>query len=103
MSNYIEFNDRMAFHPGYYIKEIVDDSGLTQADFARRLGTTPKNLSDLINGNESLSIDIANKLSKMYGTSLEYWLNIQMAYDEKIAEFMDAEEMVKEREVFSSK
>ena len=101
MSNYTEYKNDIAFHPGYYIKELVDDSGLTQEDFAKRLGTTPKNLSVLISGEQRLSIDIANKLSKMYGTSLEYWLNIQMAYDEKIAEFMDAEEMVKEREVFN--
>ena len=48
MSNYIEHNDKIAFHPGYYIKEIVDESGLTQEDFAKRLDTTPKNLSLLI-------------------------------------------------------
>lgn len=42
MSNYIEHKDSLAFHPGYYIEEIVDESGLTQADFAKRLGTTPK-------------------------------------------------------------
>ena len=50
MSNYIEYNNKIAFHPGYYIKEIVDESGLTQEDFAKRLDTTPKNLSLLIRG-----------------------------------------------------
>ena len=70
MSSYIEFNDKVAFHPGYYIKEIIDDSGLTQADFAKRLGTTPKNISDLVRGEQSLSVDIANKLSRMLGTSI---------------------------------
>ena len=48
MSNYIEYNDKIAFHPGYYIKEIIDESGITQEDFAQRLDTTPKNLSVLI-------------------------------------------------------
>ena len=33
MGNYIEYNDTIAFHPGYYIKELVDESGLTQEDF----------------------------------------------------------------------
>ena len=28
MSNYIEYNDKIAFHPGYYIKEIIEESGL---------------------------------------------------------------------------
>ena len=48
MSNFFEFHDRIAFHPGYYVKEIVDEFGITQEDFAMRLGTTPKNLSKLI-------------------------------------------------------
>ena len=100
MSNYIEFNDKIAFHPGYYIKENVDASGLTQEDFAKRLGTTPKNLSILIRGEQSLSIDIAVKLSRMLGTSVNYWLNLQSAYDELIAEYRSQKELEAEREIF---
>lgn len=77
MSNFVEYKDKVAFHPGYYIKEYVDESGLTQEDFAKRLDTTPKNLSILIRGDQSLSVDMAMKLSRMTGTSAEYWLNIQ--------------------------
>lgn len=44
MNNYIEYNDKIAFHPGYYIKEIVDESGLTQEilrkDWIRPLKTS---------------------------------------------------------------
>lgn len=100
MSNYIEYNDKVAFHPGYYLKEIVDESGLTQEDFAKRLGTTPKNLSILIKGDQSLSIDIATKLSRMLGTTITYWLNLQQAYDEKLAEIQSDEELVRERQGF---
>lgn len=100
MSNYIEYNDKVAFHPGYYIKEIIDNSGLTQADFARRLGTTPKNISVLVRGEQSLSVDIAGKLSRMLGSSISYWLNLQQKYDELTAEFMSLEENEKERETF---
>ncbi len=101
MSNYIEYNDKIAFHPGYYIKEIVDDSGLTQEDFAKRLDTTPKNLSLLIRGEQNLSIDISMKLSRMMGTSVNYWLNLQKTYDALIAEFKSEKELQKEREIFS--
>ena len=100
MSNYIEYNDTIAFHPGYYIQEIVEESGLTQADFAKRLDTTPKNLSLLIRGDQSLSNDIAMKLSRMLGTSVQYWLNLQSAYDSLIAEFKSQDELVQEREIF---
>ena len=86
MSNYIEYNDKIAFHPGYYIKEIVEESGLTLEDFAKRLDTTPQNLSILIKGEQSLSIDIATKLSRMIGTTVEYWMNLQNVYDTLTAE-----------------
>lgn len=102
MSNYIEYNDKIAFHPGYYIKEIVDESGITQEDFAKRLGTTPKNLSLLIRGEQTLSIDIAMKLSRLIGTSVNYWLNLQKAYDSLIAEFKSEEELEQERIVFKN-
>ncbi len=102
MSNYIEYNDTIAFHPGYYIKEIVTESGLTQEDFAKRLDTTPKNLSLLIRGEQSLSIDIAMKLSRMIGTSVNYWFNIQNAYDALIAEFKSQEELEEERKIFGN-
>ena len=101
MSNYIEYDDKIAFHPGYYIKEIVEESGLTQEDFAKRLDTTPKNLSLLIRGEQNLSIDIAMKLSRMIGTSVSYWLNLQSAYDALIAEFKSKEELAQERLIFS--
>lgn len=100
MSNYIEYKDKVAFHPGYYIKEIIEESGLTQEDFARRLDTTPKNLSYIVRGEQTLSIDIAMKLSRMLGTSVNYWLNLQKTYDSLIANFQSDEELVHERSVF---
>lgn len=100
MSNYVEYKDEIAFHPGYYIQEILEDSGLTQDDFAKRLGTTPKNLSCLINGKQRLSADMATKLSRMLGTSESYWLNLQTAYDTLIAKFKSDEELSQEREIF---
>lgn len=100
MSNYLEYNDRIAFHPGYYLKEMVEESGLTQEDYAKFLGTTPKNLSILIRGEQSLSIDIATKLSRMYGTTINYWLNLQQTYDAMQAEFLSDQELEREREVF---
>ena len=93
MSNYIEYNDKIAFHPGYYIQEMVEESGLTQADFAKRLDITPKSLSLLIRGEQNLSIDIAMKLSRMTGTSVSYWLNLQNAYDALMADFKAKEEV----------
>ena len=100
MSDYIEYHDTIAFHPGYYIREVIENSRLTQEDFAKRLDTTPKNLSLLIRGEQSLSADMAMKLSRMLGTSIAYWLNLQNAYDTLITEFKSEAELEKERQTF---
>lgn len=81
MNNYIEYNDKIAFHPGYYIEEIIEDCGLTLEEFAMKLGVTDEKLSMLISGKQKVSVDIAEKLSKILGTSVDYWLNLQREYD----------------------
>ena len=100
MSNYIEYNDKIVFHPGYYIKEIIEDSGLTQEDFAKRLDTSAKNLSCIVRGEQSLSVDMAMKLSRMLGTSPNYWLNLQQTYDTQVAEMNLKEKLEEEKAIF---
>lgn len=87
MNNYIEYNDKVAFHPGYYINELLDESGLTKEDFAIKLDISPEDLSMLIRGERGLSVDVAMKLSEMFGSSADYWLNLQNAFDSLVAEF----------------
>ena len=99
MTNYIEYRDTIAFHPGYYIKEIVEESGLSQEEFAKRLDTTPKTLSVLINGGQRLTADLALKLSRMLGTSAQYWLNLQSIFDAVQAEAEYDGELQREKEV----
>ena len=83
MSNVLEYKDKLIFHPGYYIKEIIDDMGLTQEDFAKQLNITPENLNALLQGEQTLSLEIAEKLAKMLGTSVDYWDNLQKAYERR--------------------
>ena len=77
MSNVNEYNDIVAFHPGYYIADIIEDMGISQVEFAARMGTTAKTLNQLVNGQANISNDLANKLSVMMGTSAEVWLNLR--------------------------
>ena len=100
MSNILEFGNKIAFHPGYYIKEYIDELGMTQEEFAMRLGTTPKNVSCIIRGEQSLSLEIAAKLSRLMGTSVKYWLNLQSEYDSLRVESEIEKEIEKEKELF---
>ena len=84
--NKIEYENISAFHPGYYISDLIKDLEMTQEEFAKRLNITPKNLSDLINGKASISENIAKNLSLMLGTSVDMWLELQKRYDQKVIE-----------------
>jgi HTH-type transcriptional regulator/antitoxin HigA len=81
MSNVKEYKDIVAFHPGYYIADIIDDMEISQNEFATRMGTTVETLSKLINGQANISNDLATKLSVMLGTSVEVWQNLQNTYE----------------------
>lgn len=101
MNNITEYKDLMAFHPGYYIAEVIEDMGISHAEFAQRLGTTEKNLSTLLNGQTSLSDDIAEKLSVMFGTSVTVWLNLQMTYNQKKLEIEQKKKLDNQIEILS--
>ena len=82
----VEYDKVIAFHPGYYIGEVIEDSGMTQVEFAKRLDITPKNLSELIHGKTSMSRKVAKNLAAMLGTSVEVWLELQKTFDAKLIE-----------------
>ena len=47
MSNVKKYKDIVAFHPGYYIADIIEDMEVSQAEFAKRMGTTAKNIKQI--------------------------------------------------------
>ena len=69
-------------HPGEIVKyECLEALGLTVTRAARGLGVTRQALSDVVNGRSSVSVDMAIRLSKAFGSTPETWLGMQMAYD----------------------
>ena len=90
MSNKIvEYKDLIAFHPGQYLGELIEDYEMTQKEFAENLGVSPKTISKLVKGEESISNEIAQKLEKFTNISMKTWFNLQNAYDVKMAEFLE--------------
>ena len=69
-------------HPGQVIKETcLEPLDLTVTDAADALGVTRKTFSELVNGHSGVSIHMALRLSRAFGTTPEYWLNLQQTYD----------------------
>ena len=81
--------DLIAFHPGQYVEELIEEYNVTQKEFAERLGISEMKLGKLVNGEESISNEIARKLAKVTNISIITWLNLQNAYDVKIAEIIE--------------
>ncbi len=89
----VKYNNLYAFHPGYFVKQIIEDEGVTQDEFAARLGVTPKTLSELVNGKINLSKEVASALSSMLGTSVDMWLNLQKSYVEHLLEIEERQKI----------
>ncbi len=69
-------------HPGEVIKQTcLEPLKLTVTDAADALGVTRKTFSELINGHSGVSIHMALRLSRAFGTTPEHWLNLQQTYD----------------------
>jgi antitoxin HigA-1 len=74
--------ERKPTHPGEILKaEFLDEFGLTQVELAKALNTTFRTVNEIINAKRSVSPEMALKLSKYFGTSVELWLNLQNQYD----------------------
>jgi addiction module HigA family antidote len=69
-------------HPGFAVKSLcLEPLGLTVTEGAKALGVSRKALSDLVNGRAGISGEMAIRLSKAFGGTVESWLRQQFQYD----------------------
>lgn len=69
-------------HPGEYLKEeYLRPLGLKNRHVADALKISASNLSRFLAGKQAVSIELAVRLGKAFGTSAQFWLNLQQAYD----------------------
>ena len=66
--------------PGDTIDDIAEERGWTQAELAQRLGYSEKHLSQLINGKVSITVDAAQRLERVLGSTMEFWLAREANY-----------------------
>ena len=69
-------------HPGEVLRDgVFTGTGITVTDFARRIGVTRVTLSNVLNGKNGVSADMAVRLTAALGGSAESWLHMQAQYD----------------------
>lgn len=79
-------NGLPAIHPGEFLHEILDELGLTQTAFAQALGISPMRVSHLLKGQRPVTAELALRLGRALGQTPQYWINLQTAYDLKVAQ-----------------
>ncbi len=79
-------NGLPAIHPGEFLKEMLEDLGTSQAEFARAIGVSSMRVSHVVNGTRPVTAELALLFARVFGQSPQYWLNLQAGYDLKIAE-----------------
>lgn len=73
-------------HPGEFLREVLEDLHLSQAEFARAIGVSPMRISHVIRGARPVTAELALLFGRAFGQSPEYWLNLQATYDLHTAE-----------------
>ena len=77
---------RMAIHPGEHLAEELDALKMSAAALARRLRVPTNRVTEILHGQRAITGDTALRLAHFFGTSAEFWLNLQSLYELRLAE-----------------
>jgi antitoxin HigA-1 len=71
-------------HPGEILKDELETLGYSANRFAAKLHVPVNRITSILKGQRSITADTALRLATFFGTTPEFWLNLQNAYDLKI-------------------
>src|SRR5436189_6258561 len=77
---------RIAIHPGEHLAEELDALKMSAAELARRLKVPTNRVTEILNGQRAITGDTALRLAHFFGTSPEFWLNLQSLYELRMAQ-----------------
>ncbi|MDD9990504.1 MAG: HigA family addiction module antitoxin [Rhodospirillales bacterium] len=77
---------REAIHPGETLREDLDALEMSAAELARRIEVPVNRITEILNGRRAVTGDTALRLGHFFGTSGEFWLNLQKLYELRRAE-----------------
>ena len=75
-----------AIHPGEHLAEELDALDMSAAELARRIRVPTNRVTQIMNGTRSITGDTALRLAHFFGTSAQFWLNLQSLYELRLAE-----------------
>ena len=75
-----------AIHPGEHLAEELEALDMSAAELARKLDVPTNRVTQILNGTRSITGDSALRLGHFFGTSAQFWLNLQSLYDLRLAQ-----------------
>jgi addiction module HigA family antidote len=75
-----------AIHPGEHLAEELRELDMSASELARKLDVPPNRITAILNGQRGLTGDTALRLAHFFGTSAQFWLNLQSLYELRLAE-----------------
>src|SRR5208283_4485806 len=72
-------------HPGEHLAEELKELGMSAAELARKLDVPTNRVTAILNGQRAITGDTALRLAHFFGTSAEFWLNLQSLYELRVA------------------
>jgi addiction module HigA family antidote len=75
-----------AIHPGEHLAEELKALDMSAAELARKIGVPTNRVTQILNGTRAITGDTALRLGHFFGTSAQFWLNLQSLYDLRLAE-----------------
>jgi addiction module HigA family antidote len=86
---------RPAIHPGEILGQELEELDLTPTELARQLNVPANRITQIIQGKRAITGDTALRLGHWFGTSAQFWLNLQAAYEIRVAQSLAGEEIEK--------
>jgi len=77
---------RPAIHPGEILADELAEIGVTPTELSRQLSVPANRVTQIIQGRRGITGDTALRLGHWFKTSAQFWLNLQAAYNIRIAE-----------------
>lgn len=77
---------RTPIHPGEILAEELEELGVSPTELSRQIRVPANRISQIINGNRAVTGDTALRLAHWFGTSPQFWMNLQALYDVRLAE-----------------
>lgn len=75
-----------AIHPGEHLAEELKELGMSATELARQLDVPANRITGILNGQRAVTGDTALRLAHFFGTSAQFWLNLQSLYELRIAQ-----------------